>query len=90
MKHLDIKIYGQVQNVSFRYYARDKAQELGIKGFVRNEPDNSVYIEAESDEDTLNKFLAWCRKGPRWAKVKNVETRESEEIKGYEDFTIEY
>lgn len=90
MKHLDIKIYGRVQNVSFRYYARDKARELGIKGFVRNELDNSVYIEAEADRNFLNKFLIWCRKGPRWAKVKDVEIQESEEIKGYEDFTIEY
>lgn len=69
MKHLDIKIYGQVQGVFFRYSAKEKADELKISGFARNEPDSAVYIEAEGEESRLNKFLEWCRQGPETAKI---------------------
>ena len=86
MKHLDIKIYGFVQGVFFRFSAQEKAQILGINGFARNEPDNTVYIEAEGEEDDLKQFLNWCRKGPSGAKVDTVESKSSDKIKNYTDF----
>jgi len=76
MKHLNIKIYGFVQGVSFRYFVEQKANELGIKGFVRNEPDGTVYIEAESTEGALRKFVELCKKGPMFAKVEETEISE--------------
>lgn len=45
MKHISIRIYGRVQGVGFRVSAQKKADELGITGFVRNEPDGTVYLE---------------------------------------------
>ncbi len=50
MKNLIIKIYGDVQGVNFRFEAKLTADKLGVKGFVRNEADGSVYIEAEGEE----------------------------------------
>ena len=46
-KHLNIKIYGRVQMVGFRYSAKEMADQLDIKGFAQNSPDGAVYIEAE-------------------------------------------
>lgn len=69
MKHLNITVKGKVQNVGFRFYTNKKAVELGIKGYVKNMPDGSVYIEAEADEVTLDHFVLWCKKGPSWARV---------------------
>ena len=89
MKHLNIKIYGQVQGVSFRYYTREQALVLGITGFVRNEPDNSIYISAEGEENNLQEFLKWCYQGPSSAKVDKVEVKESK-VKKYDKFEIKY
>lgn len=40
--------------MSFRYYAKQQADKFEIKGFVKNEPDQSVYIEAEGDGQNLD------------------------------------
>lgn len=53
--------------------AKERSDELGLKGFVKNMPDGSVYIEAEGDEDALEEFLEWCKRGPESAKVDRVE-----------------
>jgi acylphosphatase len=74
MKHVNIKIYGEVQGVGFRDAAYWKARKLHVGGFVMNEPDGSVYIEAEGDDDELKEFLVWCEKGPFGAKVGKIET----------------
>jgi acylphosphatase len=46
MHHYQITVSGKVQGVWFRKSTQDKARELGLRGFVRNQPDGSVYIEA--------------------------------------------
>jgi acylphosphatase len=73
MRHVNIKIFGEVQGVGFRDAAYWKARKAQIAGFVMNEPDGSVYVEAEGDEDALKEFVTWCEKGPFPAKVEKVE-----------------
>mgnify|MGYP001603576752 CR=1 FL=1 len=90
MKHLALKIFGDVQGVNFRYYAKLKADELGLGGLVRNEPDGTVYIEAEGEEEILKEFLNWCRQGPRWVRVDRAEFEYSDKLKNFKEFKIEY
>jgi acylphosphatase len=73
VKNLIIKIYGDVQGVGFRDAAYWTARKMHVAGFVMNEPDGSIYIEAEGEEGDLKEFLAWCKKGPVTAKVSKVE-----------------
>lgn len=87
-RHLNIKIYGRVQGVFFRHYAKQKAKELGIKGFTQNEPDNTVYIEAEGEEKNLKQFLDWCHQGSSSALVKKVEFEFKSELQNFNDFVI--
>jgi acylphosphatase len=87
VKHVSIKITGRVQGVFFRASAKEQADTLGVKGFVRNEPDGSVYVEAESDEMTLTMFLTWCRKGPPLAQVDRVHVLPGE-WQGFKHFVI--
>ena len=75
-KRFSLKIYGNVQDVNFRYQAQQKAARLNLTGFVRNQPDGSVYAEVEGEEDDLQEFLTWCRQGPSFAAVKKVEQEE--------------
>ncbi len=74
MAHRNITIFGEVQGVFFRSSAKEKAEELGVTGFARNDPDGSVYMEAEGGEKALEEFLAWCGKGPAGAKVEKIES----------------
>ena len=87
MKHINVSVSGKVQGVFFRASTKAKADELGVKGVVRNEPDNRVYIEAEGSEDALKLFIAWCHEGPRLAKVDQVEVTEGQPV-GFTDFSI--
>lgn len=89
MHHVSLKIAGLVQGVCFRSNAERRAHELGVTGFVRNEPDGSVFLEAEGKEEALAQFITWCHQGPRAAQVKNVIVNEGT-LKGYTDFEIRY
>ncbi len=57
MKRLHIIYTGSVQGVGFRYTARSIAQGLGLAGLVRNDPDGSVELVAEGDEDVLRQLM---------------------------------
>ena len=72
VKHLNINVFGKVQGVFFRVYTQKKAEELGLTGFVQNEPDGSVYIEAEGEETLLKDFTSWCNVGSPNAEVSKV------------------
>ena len=87
MKHLAIKITGRVQGVFFRASTKDKAEKLAIKGFVRNDRNNSVYIEAEGTEENLKQFIEWCHRGPDRAEVKSVIVEEGN-IRGFTMFEV--
>jgi acylphosphatase len=87
IKHFNISIDGLVHGVFFRTSAKQKADYLNLKGFAQNEPDGSVYLEVEGEEENLEKFLTWCRKGPPLAKVERVEVTKGL-VKGYSDFVI--
>lgn len=87
-KLFKIKIYGDVQGVGFRYEAKIAADKLGIKGFAQNEPNGTVYIEAEGDEEKLERFLEWCRNGPDSASVTKVEPEFGGKPKNFGDFSV--
>jgi acylphosphatase len=87
-QHITIIVSGKVQGVFYRAAAKEKADELGVKGFVRNELNGSVHIEAEAEEDGLNKFLKWCNSGPPRAQVQHAEVMPGD-VKGYATFSIQ-
>ena len=83
-----VLIGGRVQGVSFRYNARDKALSLGLKGWIRNTPDGRVECEFEGAEQAVEDMVAFCREGPRWAKVTNIEINRLEYTGKYPTFQI--
>lgn len=72
-KAVEVRVRGRVQGVSFRMYAEQRAAELGVAGWVRNEPDGSVAAQVEGDEDAVDAFVDWCRQGPPYARVEGVD-----------------
>jgi acylphosphatase len=87
IKSMKILVAGRVQNVGFRYSARQTALSLNIHGYARNEGDGSVTIVAEGEEDKLNKFLEWCHQGPLWARVHHLDMQE-QPVMNYKSFDI--
>ena len=72
MKTIRLTVKGKVQGVYFRAYAKNKASELGITGWVKNLPDENVEIEATATDDLLQQFINWCREGPSRAIVNDL------------------
>lgn len=73
MRHVNIRVFGDVHGIGFRATARRVAARLGVAGFVRNDPEGSVYIEAEGEWAALEEFIAWCRRGPPLSHIERVE-----------------
>ncbi len=68
--HLIIK--GKVQGVFFRATAKEKANEYGILGWIKNTKDNNVEATITANADKLNKFINWCKTGPQKSSVSEV------------------
>lgn len=83
-------VRGLVQGVSFRYYTRDFAKELGLVGWVRNLADGSVEVTAEGEENALEQLSDWLRRGPRLARVESVQLSFCEPSGEYAYFEIRF
>ena len=86
-KAVALEIKGKVQGVGFRYHTKQIADELSIKGFVKNMLDGSVYIEAEGEDYLIERFILWCRNGLSWARVDELSISEIPLFKS-KDFRI--
>lgn len=89
-KEVFLKVTGQVQGISFRAWAKKIADQLEIKGYVKNEPDGSVVIIAQGGNKALQKLEEWCWQGSPRAQVENVSKEKRQSKISYKDFQIEY
>lgn len=87
MIHFDIIVKGKVQGVFYRASTKAVADQLGIKGYVKNEENGDVAIAAEGDKMSMDMFLDWCKEGPEDAIVTSVESHEGE-LKNYRNFEV--
>lgn len=72
-RSVEIVVRGRVQGVGFRYSTVDEARAIGVRGWVRNEPDGSVRIAAAGTPDQIEALKRWCGHGPARARVDDVE-----------------
>lgn len=86
-KHIKLTVHGKVQGVGFRFSCSEVAHKYGIKGFVKNKPDGTVYIEAEGNDENISLFRNWCKNGPLLAQVSELE-EEPGRIKDFTTFEI--
>lgn len=71
---VEVRVSGQVQGVGFRWYCEQEALRLGVRGWVRNEPDGTVRGHFEGDPDAVDALVTWCRAGPPSARVDDVRS----------------
>jgi acylphosphatase len=87
-KEVVLTIKGRVQGVFYRREAQTKAIQLGLKGYVKNNPDGSVTAVAQGEQKALQDFIDWCRKGPEEAQVEEVEIHFQPQQENFENFMI--
>jgi acylphosphatase len=81
-------IRGRVQGVNFRWYARNRAQSLGLAGWIRNRPDGSVETVVQGPADAVTRFIEWTHQGPSLAQVEAVDSRDEEPDASLQTFGI--
>lgn len=91
MARLSATVYGRVQGVYFRYFVRNVARELTLKGYVRNlAGGDAVEVQAEGEKPQLDRLLEQLKLGPPGAWVKRVEIDWSDYSEQFENFNIRY
>lgn len=65
--------HGRVQGVAFRASMQREAERLGVRGWVRNQPDGSVRFLATGPADAVHALVEWARRGPPAARVDRLE-----------------
>ncbi len=83
-----VRVSGRVQQVGFRMWTYRQAQQLGVRGWVRNLPDGRVEACLAAAPETLEQMLAVLRQGPPMARVDAVEHRDIEAPHPLEGFAI--
>lgn len=89
IKNALLLVEGRVQGVGFRYTTKLIADEIGIKGTVRNNEDGTVSIEAVGEEKQLEKFIEKIKNNPTpFSKVDHVSIEEKKSIENFISFRI--
>lgn len=84
------RVRGRVQGVCYRVATRATARSLGLTGWVRNEDDGSVLLEAEGEPAAVERLVAWLGKGPPGAWVAGVDVDKLVPVDGEKDFQIRF
>lgn len=87
---LRARVFGLVQGVNFRAVTRERAQALGLTGWVRNRADGSVEVLAEGARASLTQLLEYLHRGPRHAEVDRVEAEWLPASGGFTGFEIRF
>lgn len=75
MTRVFVTVRGRVQGVGFRWFVRRSAQSLDLAGWVRNEADGSVTLEAEGEAVAIAEFIERLGEGPPGSRVDDVSVQ---------------
>lgn len=89
-KRVHAIIEGHVQMVFFRYSTCQKAERLGVKGWVKNKRDGSVEVVAEGPGEAVDELVRWCHRGPSGARVTNVIMTDEPCTGEFNSFDVKY
>lgn len=85
-----IIVQGLVQGVGYRFFVIRKAQEYGIRGYVRNLPDRNVEVVAQGEKGLVQDFIEQLKIGPVSAHVTGVDVEWSEHEPEFIDFDVKF
>lgn len=84
-----IRLYltGTVQSMFFRLFIKQNVEKFNVKGFFRKLEDGRAEVFLEGESADLESAIEVCKKGPKYAQIRNVEIKD-EHVQGYKDFRI--
>ncbi len=88
MPTFHLLISGKAQGVFYRATAKKVAEELGVKGWIKNTKDNDVEAIITGTEEQVQQFIKWCKKGPARAEVSEVIATKVND-KSFDEFKID-
>ena len=83
MQKLDIIVSGRVQGVGFRRFVEKKANLYNIAGWVKNNSDGTVSIEACAEIAAMQLFITAVEKGGVFSRVDNLNIENREDVSEY-------
>ncbi len=87
-KSVKLIVKGTVQGVFYRQFCKENADKLNVKGFVRNLENGDVEVVLEGDSDEVDMMIRLCRKGQKYAQIRNVEVEEKKWGGEFEGFKV--
>lgn len=90
MERLHAIVKGDVQGVGFRYFVQRRADQLGVRGWVRNNDDGTVEVVAEGERQALEQLRRALEEGPRMARVDRVDVQWSAATGGLDRFDLAF
>jgi acylphosphatase len=90
MRAIRAIVHGRVQGVFFRVYTRDKANQLNLIGWVRNNRDGTVECHAQGPEETITEFIEFLHHGSPSSRVDDVVVIEKQYNPNLRNFKITY
>jgi acylphosphatase len=90
MVQYEITIKGRVQGVGYRYFAAQKATEMGIKGWVKNAVDGSVIVVAQGIEEEIETFIDYLYLGPTRSRVDQISKVKFNTLSDFNNFSVKY
>lgn len=82
------RVHGRVQGVWFRGWTRERAEALGLTGWVQNDPDGTVIGLIAGPEAAVARMLDELHHGPARARVERVETEAADFPTAPADFLV--
>lgn len=83
-------VHGYVQRVGFRWFLHQKANEVGVTGFVRNLDDGRLEAVFEGSKDQVEDMISYARTGPDAAKVRSIDIYWEEPEGSWDELEITY
>ena len=88
VRRVHVFVSGKVQGVGFRNFTKERADEVGVKGWVKNLLDGRVEGVMQGKADSVEKVVESVRKGPRSARVDGVEVKEEKIGEEFVEFRV--
>jgi len=90
IRRIHVIVTGRVQGVGYRFFVQQVAATHHLSGFIKNQGDGSVLLEAQGPETAIHKFLEILKTGPRLARVESIAVNWIEPVHDSQDFQIRY
>jgi acylphosphatase len=90
MVQYEITVTGRVQGVGYRYFAVQKANEMGITGWVKNSVDGGVIIVAQGIEEEIETFIDYLYIGPTRSRVVQISKVKFNTLSNFDNFSVKY